>query len=121
MHTVIPYMEYFKKRSWKDVFVLTDDYTIIEQLLRYYGDYCFYTFCTPVERGYFHRSFSRIGRNERCEQLLRLFASVDIMSRSALFLGTTTSNPSIFMNLIRPEISKSVDSDQNMIYLYFNR
>ena len=114
--TIDPYMERIKEQPYKDIFVLTDDYTVIDQLATQYPTYKWYTLCEETERGYFHQNFSKSDRELKYRSLLKLLASVDIMARSQRFIGTTTSNPSIFMDICRPDISESVDGDKNMLY-----
>lgn len=114
--TINPYMEWIKSQQCSDVFVLTDDYSVIEQLTAQYPSYRWYTLCEKVERGYFHQSFLRKSKDLKRELLIKLFASVDIIADSQRFLGTKTSNPSIFMDMFHPDISESVDSDRNMLY-----
>lgn len=53
------YMNIIEKKEFaiKDVFVLTDDYTVIEGLKRDYKEYKFYTLANKSERGYYHDDF----------------------------------------------------------------
>ena len=114
--TIEPYMERIKNQLYNDIFVLTDDYNVIEQLTVQYPSYRWYTLCEKTERGYFHQSFSRTNGELRYKSLIKLLASVDVLVHSQRFIGTMTSNPSIFMDICRPDISESVDSDKNMLY-----
>lgn len=118
--TIDPYVERIKENAnIKNVFVLTDDYRIIVQLRNEYPQWNWYTLCGELEMGYFHSNFTKKNFQTKRNSLLNLFASIEIMSDSNRFIGTITSNPSIFMAICKPEITEGVDSNENLINLYF--
>jgi len=80
-------------------FILTDDYTVLEQLRAQYPDWQFYTLCEPTERGYFHYEFLKLSPEHKYRQHLKLFASMDICAASTKFIGTYSSNPGMFMGM----------------------
>lgn len=99
--------------SNRQAFVMTDDYTLIEQLRRQYPAWQFHTLCTPSERGYFHRSFVKQDRQFKYRQHLKLFATVDICAGASKFIGTYSSNPGMYMGMrIGPERCFCLDSDE---------
>lgn len=95
--------QYFEKAnelgSTKKAFVLTDDYTVFEDLNKNYTDWKLFTLCKPSERGYVHSEFTKMDRHEKYLQHLRLFASLDVCADSQKFIGTYSSNPGMFMGM----------------------
>jgi hypothetical protein len=81
----------------KKAFILTDDYTVIEELNRDYKDWEFFTLCLTSERGYFHQNFTYSDDQSKYLQHIKLFASIEICSRSSSFIGTYSSNIGAFM------------------------
>lgn len=81
----------------KDVFVLTDDYRIYQQLLSIDNQIRWYTFCQPIETGYVNKNFERETGEQKKEQMLRFLASIQVMNDSSLFLGSITTGPSLFV------------------------
>lgn len=83
----------------RKAFILTDDYTVIEQLRAQYPDWVFFTLCETAERGYFHRDFVKQSREFKYRQHLKLFANMDICARATSFVGTYSSNPGMYMGM----------------------
>jgi hypothetical protein len=84
----------------KNAFVLTDNYLVIEEFQNRLKDWTVYTLCGKEERGYFHEEFQK----KREPEFIRkshetLFASMDILSKSDLFVGTFSSNPGMFLGM----------------------
>lgn len=114
--TIDPYIEHITRQSCKDIFVSSDDYMMIEQLKARCPEYNWYTLSEETDRGYSQQEFERSTPSSKFQALIKLWASVDVMIDSQRFIGTTTSNLGVFMNICRPDISESVDSDKNMLY-----
>jgi Alpha-(1,6)-fucosyltransferase N- and catalytic domains len=94
----------------KVAFILTDDYTVMEQLHEQYPQWQFHTLCEHTERGYFHRDFVKQGKQFKYQQHLKLFANMDICAQSDKFLGTYSSNPGMYMGMrIGPERCHCLD------------
>lgn len=89
----------------KDIFVLTDDYRIMIELKGKYPKYNFYSLCNDSEMGYYHAEFSRINSSQKRNDMIKLFASIDVLSKSELFVGTFSSNPGMYLGM-RMDISK---------------
>lgn len=90
------YIEYLKKYpDIKDVFILTDDYSIFKQLNANYTQWNWHTLCETNEHGYIHSYFRKISKIEKKEQLIKLFASIEIIHLSDVFLGTITDRKSV--------------------------
>lgn len=86
----------------KDVFILTDDYTVIEDLKGAHTDLKFYTLVQNTERGYVHSDFMKENSQKRKADLIKLFASLEIMAKSSLVVGTYTTNPGLFLGMYMP-------------------
>ena len=87
----------------RTAFVLTDDYRIMERLILDYPDWQFFTLCERSSRGYFHDSFTKQDRMFKRNQHLKLFASIDILTDSELFIGTFNSNVGMFLGMRMPK------------------
>lgn len=83
----------------KDIFVLTDDYAVIEDLQKEYPQLHFYSLVQKEARGYIHADFIKQSIAQKREDLLRLFASIEIMRASELTVGTFTTNPGTFFGM----------------------
>jgi len=83
----------------KKAFVLTDDYTVIELLKQNYPDWEFFTLCKENERGYFHQNLKKESIDSKKEKFIKLFASMDILANSQIFIGTFSSNPGIYLGM----------------------
>ncbi|HWZ35768.1 MAG TPA: hypothetical protein VNW51_06380 [Mucilaginibacter sp.] len=87
----------------KNIFILTDDYSVIENLEKDYPDLHFYTLVKKLERGYVHADFMKESKQKRMEDLIKLFASLEIMAASQLAVGTYTTNPGLFLGMYMPQ------------------
>lgn len=94
----------------RSAFVLTDDYTVIEDLVKNFQAWSFSTFCKEEERGYFHNSFKHETPELKRERYIKLFASVDVLADSELFIGTFSSNPGMYLGMrMQPDKAFSID------------
>jgi|SRR6476661_1953881 len=101
----------------RQAFVLTDDYTVMEQLRAIYPDWHFHTLCEPTERGYFHREFVRQPPEFKYRQHLKLFASMDLCAGASAFIGTYSSNPGMYLGMRMGEARcHCVDFDKWLIW-----
>jgi hypothetical protein len=98
----------------RDVFVLTDDYRVIQQLQNEYVQWKWHTLCQESEKGYSNSQFTKTNKSIKTNALLNLFASIEIIDKSTLFIGTKTSNPSTFMSIYNHYITRGVDCDNNL-------
>lgn len=89
--------------SIKDVFVFTDNFEVIVMLKENYPSYTFYTLVEESENGYNHQEFIKRSANERKKAILKMFASVDILSRAEYCIGTFSTNPGMFLGMIMPK------------------
>ena len=118
-HEIEPLQKYFSLVSdltINNLFVLTDDYTIIEQIKATYPSWNVYTLCHENERGYFHDQFVNQPYEFQRLRLIKLFASMEVLNRSLQFIGTFSSNPGMFMGMRNPSICRGVDFDHWLIW-----
>ena len=96
------YIESLKKHSdIKDIFISTDDYSVVEKLKNQYrSKYNIYTLTNKKELGYNQGDFEMSNKNEKYNHLIEFFASIEILLHSELCFGSYTSNPSIFLGAV---------------------
>jgi len=83
----------------RNAFVLTDDYRVIRLLRDKYPSWTFSTLCDPDEEGYFHDDFVKLSRQTIRNNLVKLFASVELLSHSEYFVGTLSASPGCYLGL----------------------
>src|SRR5690606_6780430 len=117
-YTIHEYMDAASELSPnKSAFILTDNYSVIEELRKSYKDWNFLTLCDPQERGYNHSEFVKLDKHQRYLQHLKLFASLDICASGKKFIGTYSSNPGMFMCMrIGEENCIGVDYDSWVLW-----
>lgn len=82
-----------------DIFVLTDDYLVIEELNQSYFEEKVYTLCPKEDSGYIHSEFLKAPKEVKVKKYLNLFASMDILSQSERFIGTFSSNVGMYLGM----------------------
>lgn len=101
----------------KNVFILTDDYSVIDYLRTRYKDYNIYTFCKDDERGYHHNDFVDQEKSLKKDLMIRLFASIELLQESILCIGTYSSNPGMFLGIrLAPERFVGLDYNQWVLW-----
>lgn len=80
-----------------DVFVLTDDYTLFNQLEQAAPSVRWYTLCTPQEKGYVNSQFTQTRGNRKLEQMTRFLASMEILMHASVYAGSIAPGPSLFL------------------------
>ena len=95
------YMSLLEQHSpLKVAFVLTDDYGTFAKLKNDYPDWEFHTLCEESEHGYFHNDFiAKTDIESIARRHIKLFASMDILSKSQIFVGTFSSNPGMYLGM----------------------
>lgn len=88
-----------KETTIRNAFILTDDFTIIEDLQNKYKGWQFYTLTFPYERG-FVIGPSTEDKQRMDNELVKVVTSLDIMSRGQLFIGTVSTNPGMFLGMV---------------------
>ena len=96
------YFEEAQKNNIKQVFMLTDDYKVIEDIRVLYSEWEIISFVNQNEKGYYHKEFESLNKEEKRKNLIKLFASVELIRRSDLFIGTYTTNVGLFLGMAMP-------------------
>lgn len=99
----------------RNVFVLTDDYTVIERIRDNYPSWSVTTLTFPYERGFELESSTKDA--ERADrELIKVFASLEIITKSLHFIGTVSTNPGMFLGMrMDPQKVHYIDSDKWII------
>lgn len=110
------YLEKAKSLSnCHNIFVATDDYRVFEQLMRDNPDYTFYTSTSPEERGNDTEKLFASSNDIIRNNLIEMFASVEVFLHSELFVGTYSSNPGLFVGMLIDERMIGMDYDKWLI------
>jgi len=88
-----------------DVFVSTDDVEVVRQLIVSFPSYSFYHLCRENDRGYNQAEFMMQMPNDRVSSMIRLWASIDILTNAEFVVGTYSSNLGVILG-IRMDSSK---------------
>jgi hypothetical protein len=102
-HQLFKPATYFKKverrTTVRNVFILTDDYHVIEEVQKSFPEWKVFTTCKPEERGYFHKEFMKKDKAIIKEESVKLFASIEILAKAQMVVGTYSSNPGMFLGM----------------------
>ena len=95
----------------KKIFVMTDDYAVIEEFRSQAKGFSIHTFCRSTDVGYHQNEFDRKSSDDQQAALLRFMEEVDVATNSQVFLGCYLSNVSRFIVLRHrePEVCHSLD------------
>lgn len=93
------YMEKIKSLNTYifDLFILTDDYRIIAEIRDSYPEYRIFTLCNEEANGYENSKFQRMDKETKRRELIKLFASIEILWKSELLVASLNANPSLFL------------------------
>lgn len=105
-----------KVSTLKDVFVLTDDYTIIQELQKKAPDYNWYTLCQKEEKGYYNAVFSQTESFVKRMKIIRFFASMKILEDSTCLVGTISATPCVTLGIRRNMNIHWVDFDHSLFF-----
>lgn len=97
----------------RTAFVFTDDYNLYEILKRDNPSWNIITSADPEDCGYVNDAFKKQSPEIKKKNLIKMFASVDLILKSDLFVGTFSSNPGLFAGMTLP--------DEKMIGLDFDK
>ena len=96
----------------RDVYVLTDDYRLFEELCRLAPSLSLKTLCRPTEQGYVNSAFAASGGEAKRVQMQRFLAGIELLRRSDCYLGSVTTGPSCFMFKSALAKGVAIDCDQ---------
>ena len=83
------------------IFVLTDDYSQLEDIREHFPQLRFLSLCQQSEHGYYHSTFSASDPIEKKAAIVRLLISADLLLHAHKFVGSITTGPSIFLLKLR--------------------
>lgn len=114
LYDIDKYLEVLQRNSTEqNVFVLTDDYSVIEYLRSHYTNYIFTTLCQPDENGYSLAKLLETSFDKQREAYFRLWASMDILSEASFFVGTYSANPGMNLGFrMDPSRIKCIDFEE---------
>lgn len=98
-----------------NVYVSTDDYRIYKKLRDDNPNYIFFTLTSPDEKGYDQDKIAHSSQRQIRQNLIEMFASIQIFLQSELFIGTYSSNPGLFVGMQIDERMIGMDYDRWLI------
>lgn len=94
-------------------FVFTDDYRLFQDLKEHNPSWSLYTSAFMYEQGFVNSSFLAKDKITMERELVKIFASIDLIVKSELFIGTYSSNPGLFVGMqMNDEQMIGVDYDR---------
>ncbi|MCF8413147.1 MAG: hypothetical protein K9G44_06995 [Melioribacteraceae bacterium] len=87
----------------KSIFVSTDDFAVLAELEKNYGEFNFFTLTEKGEKGYVLEDFGKLSEEEKEHKMLILFASMEIICKSDCFVGTYITNLGNFAGMKMPD------------------
>ncbi|MDR3218117.1 MAG: hypothetical protein LBU22_03915 [Dysgonamonadaceae bacterium] len=110
LFNVSQYVEKVKQyTNLRDAFLSTDDYSIVETFRTQFKDWNIYTLCKESERGYFQKEFEQKDQKFMRQHHENLFASIDILKKSTVFVGTFSSNIGMYIGMCKQDNVISID------------
>ena len=101
---LIPPRQYIEKalaiKNVSNTFIYTDNVHVINELKDMYPEITFHTLTDEKDTGYDMRRLAEMTQDERQGQLVKMFASIEILLCSDLFVGTFSSNPGMFIGML---------------------
>jgi hypothetical protein len=102
----------------RHVFVMTDDFSVIEELRAAVPEFVFASLCLPSQQGHEQIAFNSQTASKRYEETVRLIAELLIAANAERFFGTGTSNISRVLALLRGvDRVDSIDGPLDFFYL----
>lgn len=115
-HTAIDtYISKLKKQnlSIKNLFIYTDEVSILDELKRKYPEYTYYSIDNTVKTGFNYEEFQNFDETKKDQSLFEMFANVEILANSELTIGTYSTNPGTFLGFYHKKNNFiGVDSNQ---------
>ena len=113
LHSVDKYIKKAESlTNIRNAFISTDDYRLFTLATERYPDWKFLTLCDEQDVGYNHKEFMMKSFDERLENYYNLFACIEILRKSDLFVGTYSSNLGVFLGMcMEPDKCFAVDFD----------
>ena len=98
------------------VFVMTDDFHVIQDLAKEYPSVQFSTLCAQDRTGHIQQYFNRASKTYRRAEICRLLAELEIARKGDFFVGTSSSNIGRLVCLLRGnETTHGIDDPKAVI------
>lgn len=101
-----------KKNDCRNAFVFTDDYSLYLQLKDANPEWNIYTSAFEYETGFVNSHFLAKSHDQLQNELVKIFASVEIILKSELFIGTYSSNPGLFIGMLKDNQMIGLDNER---------
>ena len=101
------YIKKLQRTKINSIFIMTDDYSVFEEMVKKYPMYKFQTLTKKTQRGHFQSSFNKMSINEIESNTINLLTEIEIARESELFVGSLNSN--IYRLIEYIKIDKCVD------------
>lgn len=85
----------------KDVYLATDDYSVVTEMKLKYPEYTIHTLCPESQRGYSQSNFNTVNAIQKKTETLRLLADIHHIRGAQFFIGTFSSNIGRFVALFK--------------------
>ena len=119
-HQLLPVDQYISRAErLSDIrqgFVSTDDYRNFELLCQKYPKWKFYTLTPPANQGYDQYTFTTLTPQQRFNELIIMFASMEAMCHSELTICTFSSNIGMYLGMRIGNRAVGIDMDKWMIW-----
>jgi len=98
--------------SVRHLFLMTDDFQVVETIRENYQEWVVHTLCKPSSRGHLQREFNRKSRAERHAETLQLISEIEIATRALFYVGTCSSNIAKLIGVCKsPDFVHGVDGE----------
>ncbi len=101
---IIPPHRYLDKMkcytSEINTFIYTDNIHVVNELRRCDKDLFLYSFVDDKDQGFDMKTVTNMSDEDRQLQLIKMFASIEVLLCSVLFVGTYSSNPGMFIGML---------------------
>lgn len=81
------------------VWVMTDDFSVVNELRRLAPEFAFETMSTPADNGYDQADFCALPVEQKIAERTRLITETEVAIRSSVFIGSLKSNVGRFITL----------------------
>lgn len=103
--------------SIRNAFISTDDYSIIEELSTLAPSWNILTLSDKNDHGYIYADFQKQDKVEIKKAHIKLFASIEVLSRADIFIGTFSSNPGMYLGMrMSPNKVFGLDSEKWQVW-----
>ena len=103
-----------KLTTCRNAFIFTDDYRIFSSLKDSHPNWNLFTSTSPEEVGHDASTYLKADELQIRKNFIELFVSIDIATKSELFIGTYSSNIGLFIGIVNDNM-KGVDFDKWLI------